>query len=364
MLRIHRKLQQGDFPSCTSLAREIECSAKTVQRDLDYLRDQLGLPLGYDAGRHGWYYAEPVTAFPTVATTEGEILALFVAEKALAQYRGTPFEKPLATALGKLSAAMDGAVSLDLGALGTVLSFRHTGVAVTDLAVFQQITHALIDRREIAFAYRKLNAKRAEKRHVQPLHVTNIDGQWYLFGHDLARRELRTFVLARIHGEVTPGKPFELPENFSLAEHLLHSFGAFGGKGEHRIRLSFDSFAAQLIRERHWHASQQIIEQADGTLELRLRLNSLEEIQRWVLSWGEHVKVLAPNALRERVRAATAAVHRAHVTTAPGPSSDDPAWLQELREAAQSYQPERLLNLVLSLDQSPEDPAQLQLFHN
>jgi hypothetical protein len=34
-------------------------------------------------------------------------------------------------------------------------------------------------------------------------------------------------------------------------------------------------------------------------LGVRLRLNSLEEVERWVLSWGTHAKVDVPLVLRE-----------------------------------------------------------------
>jgi len=34
----------------------------------------------------------------------------------------------------------------------------------------------------------------------------------------------------------------------------------------------------------------------------------LEEIERWVLGWGSHAKVIGPAALRERVRTMAAKV--------------------------------------------------------
>lgn len=55
------------------------------------MRDQLGLPVEYDAQIYAWRYAHPVKSFPTVQVSEGELLALLVAQKALDQYRGTPF---------------------------------------------------------------------------------------------------------------------------------------------------------------------------------------------------------------------------------------------------------------------------------
>ena len=51
------------------------------------------------------------------------------------------------------------------------------------------------------------------------------------------------------------------------------------------------------VRERIWHPSQKIQELADGGLELTLQLSSLHEIEPWVLSWGEHVRVVGPAEL-------------------------------------------------------------------
>jgi proteasome accessory factor B len=67
--------------------------------------------------------------------------------------------------------------------------------------------------------------------------------------------------------------------------------------------VRFDAFASQLVRERFWHSSQTMAERRDGTVELTLRLGSLEEVERWILGWGEHAEVLSPAALRRRIAA-------------------------------------------------------------
>ena len=53
---------------------------------------------------------------------------------------------------------------------------------------------------------------------------------------------------------------------------------------------------------RKWHASQEITELPKRQLRLRLRLNSIEEAERWVLSWGKHATVVRPQALANRLR--------------------------------------------------------------
>ena len=69
-----------------------------------------------------------------------------------------------------------------------------------------------------------------------------------------------------------------------------------------QIVLRFSGRAAQLVRERNWHSSQQIQQLADGNLELSLTLNSLDEIVRWILSWRKDCEVVSPANLRREVR--------------------------------------------------------------
>src|SRR6266705_6516971 len=102
IMRIHEGLKARAFPNCRKLADEFEVSSKTIQRDIEFMRDRLGLPIEYDQLHFGFVYTEPVTSFPSIQVSEGEIVALFVAQKALQQYRGTPFEAPLRAAFRKI----------------------------------------------------------------------------------------------------------------------------------------------------------------------------------------------------------------------------------------------------------------------
>ncbi len=114
MLRIHQSLQSGKFPNASTLARKIEVSTKSIHRDIEFMRDRLGLPIEYDSSRTGYRYTEEVSAFPNIQITEGELFALIVAEKALQQYRGTSFEKPLLSAIKKMEQSLPETISLNL----------------------------------------------------------------------------------------------------------------------------------------------------------------------------------------------------------------------------------------------------------
>ena len=64
----------------------------------------------------------------------------------------------------------------------------------------------------------------------------------------------------------------------------------------------------RLASELQWHPSQKMRPLADGELELSMDLGSLEEIERWVLSWGEHATVLEPADLKRRIQRAAEAI--------------------------------------------------------
>jgi len=292
MLRIHQALQSGKNPNASTLARELEVSTKSIHRDIEFMRDRLDLPIEYDANRFGYHYTEEVSAFPTVQITEGELFALIVAEKALQQYRGTNFEKPLLSAIRKMEQSLPDIISLNLAE------------PILNLEIFDALAKATSQRQQIELSYRKPGRQQTESRFVDPYHLANINGEWFLFAYDHARQDIRTFVPARIRAIKRTGRTFARPQTFSLEKRLRDSFGVHSGEGHYDVVLRFNTRVADYIREKKWHESQRLRELKDGGVELRLKLSSLQEIERWVLSWGGDASVVKPSQLAEAVRRA------------------------------------------------------------
>lgn len=304
MMRIHHEIASGSYPNASTMARELEVSSKSIQRDLEFMRDRLNLPLEYDGSRFGYYYTEPVSSFPTLQITEGELVALLIAEKALEQYRGTNFEKPLVSALKKMAAQLPDTVSFNIAEWDQTISFRTSAEPLLNLEIFDALAKATAARKQLRFNYRKPGQTKPEARLVDPYHLANINGEWFLFAFDHARKDIRTFVPARISGVEPTGKSFARPAKFSLEKRLHDSFGVVSGEGEFNVVIRFDEFAAGYIREKRWHPSQQLRELKGGGAELRMKLSSLAEVQRWVLSWGGHAKVISPKELAVSVHEA------------------------------------------------------------
>jgi predicted DNA-binding transcriptional regulator YafY len=304
MLRIHQAIQSGSYPTATRLAADLEVSTKSVHRDLEFMRDRLRLPLEFDRARFGYHYTEEVSAFPSVQITEGELFALIVAEKALQQYRGTSFERPLLSAIKKMEQSLPDTISLDLHEVERTISFRTRAEPILDLRIFDALAKATAARRQLELAYRKPGQLEPELRVVDPYHLANINGEWFLFAFDHLRQDIRTFVPARIKSARPTGKTFARSQSFSLEKRLRDSFGVRSGEGAYQVVLRFTAAVADYIREKRWHDSQELRELKDGGVELRLKLSSLGEIERWVLGWGGNAVVLQPPELAASVKQA------------------------------------------------------------
>jgi proteasome accessory factor B len=301
MLRIHQALQSGRYPNASSLARELEVSSKSIHRDIEFMRDRLELPIEYHPGRFGYGYTAEVSAFPTVQITEGELFALVLAEKALQQYRGTNFEKPLLSAIKKLEQSLPDTISLNLAELEQTISFRTRAEPVLDLKIFDTLARATARRQEIELDYRKPGSRETERRTIDPYHLANINGEWYLFALDHLRNDFRTFVPARIRSVKLTGRTFERTRRFSLEQRLRDSFGVHSGQGRYEVVIRFAARVADYVREKKWHESQRLKELPGGAVELRLRLSSLMEVERWVLGWGGDAHVIRPVELKSAV---------------------------------------------------------------
>ena len=311
-MRIHQRLQSREFPNAATLARQLEVSTKSVHRDLEFMRDRLELPLEWDPQRRGYRYTQEVSGFPTLQITEGELFALLVAEKALQQYRGTSFERPLLSAFKKIADSLPETISLNLTEWEQTISFRTSATPLLNLETFDSLARATARHEQVKLSYRKPGQSTTEERTVDPYHLANINGEWFLFAFDHSRKDVRTFVPARIKAVQLTGHGFKPPRKFSLDQRLRDSFGVHSGHGDFEIRIQFSEFAADYVREKRWHPSQQLTELPDGKLELKVRLSGLVEIQRWILSWGGEAEVLSPPELAERVRNAAQRLLKVH----------------------------------------------------
>jgi predicted DNA-binding transcriptional regulator YafY len=266
IVAIDRAIRSGVHPNAVSIAEQLEVAPRTVQRDIEFMRDSLGAPLTFSRRHNGYEYSDSSFQLPYFKLTEGELVALFVAEQALRQYRGTPYEADLARAFKKLAASLPDEITIDLSAVGQTHSFRTSATTLHDLETFRRLAAATVGREQLRLTYWTASRDAVTRRVVDPYHLANVDGDWYLIAYCHLREDVRMFSPARIRKLELTGETFTPPAEFSIARYLDGAFRVIrdSGASGFEVRLRFTPGAAKYIREKVWHPTQTLIERPDA----------------------------------------------------------------------------------------------------
>jgi predicted DNA-binding transcriptional regulator YafY len=300
-MELDRLIKEKQYPNCLTFSNKWGVSQKTTQRDIDFLRDQCGAPIAYDRDRKGFYYEDATWMLPSVFLSEGELLAVLLASRALEQYRGTPVAKQVSQVFDKLAGLLPDKVTLKPELLYSRFTFKGVSAKPVDADIWATVVNGLLSQRSIRLRYRTFEAGSADKNkesRVNPYHIANLQGEWYLLGVHSGHTDIRQFSMARIEKASLTADQFMMPADFDPEKLLSGTFGRYVGDGKTQtVRLLFPKDVASWVTEREWHPSQLIKTRRTGEIELSFPATGMFEVMRWVLSWGRNVKVLAPPEL-------------------------------------------------------------------
>ena len=159
-----------------------------------------------------------------------------------------------------------------------------------------KLNEAIRSKHSIEMEYYSASSGQTNTRTVDPYHLHNIHGDWYLIAYCHTRREPRDFLTSRIKAHKRLLSTFQVAPDFSLNTYLETGFLAERATEPENIVIKFDEYQARWIRERQWHFSQKIEELPSGELILRLRVGGLGEVKRWIMSYGSHAESSNPKA--------------------------------------------------------------------
>jgi predicted DNA-binding transcriptional regulator YafY len=177
--------------SAAWLARRFEVSARTIERDLDALRES-GVPVWAEPGRTGGYGLDRDRTLPPLALTAEEALAVTVALRSL---EGSPFGEAATGAARKVLAGLPADVRDAEERLAARL--LQVGPAFPPSAHGGTIVAAVAQRRVLQIRYVDARGA-ATEREVEPLSLLRGPAGWYLVAWCRLRRAVRGFLLERI----------------------------------------------------------------------------------------------------------------------------------------------------------------------
>ncbi len=193
-------------------------------------------------------------------------------------------------------------MQLSVSELISHYSVRSGAVAKTSIDLLLAIQRAIQYHHPVEVVYFTASRGKQTQRVWHPYHIFNIHGDWQVIAFDLYRQDVRQFALQRVREwRILEKETFDIDPGFSADQYFDKSFESEHGYEAVDVTLRFDAHQAPYIRERTWHPSQEIEAQDDGGIVMRFTTGAIGEVKRWIMRYGRHVRVLAPESLKQSI---------------------------------------------------------------
>jgi predicted DNA-binding transcriptional regulator YafY len=311
--RIELLIRSRGCVSFDALQAELEVSRATLHRDLAYLRDRMDAPIVHDRDRDGYCLraqtgdvAQASHQLPGVWFSEPEIHALLTMHQLIQGLdEGGVLARHLQPLLDKLG-GMLGASEAEARTLGERVRIAGTARRPVASRWFERVGDALRRRRRLQLRYLTRRSGQTGEREVSPQRLVHYRHTWYLDAWCHRSDGLRRFALDAVEHAVVTDRPARELAPSRVAAALDGGYGIFAGGRPRWARLRFAAEAAAWVSREEWHPAQRTRWLADGRYEMRLPFSDPTELAMDVMRHGDQVEVLAPAALRARVRAGLA----------------------------------------------------------
>ena len=309
LLQIDEEIRSGKFPNATSLSKKIEVSSRTIQRDIEYMRDMYNAPIEFDAYKNGYYYTEENFYIKSVPLSEGELFSVALFDQLLEQYRNTPLENDLRSVFKKIEMSLPNKITLDSSFLQNQTTFIPDQMGTINPENFSKIFSALKNRHVLDFEYRPLQKTTWMTRRINPLHAVCQKGNWYVMGFCHDKKDIRVFNFSRMQNVTESKEKFDIPEDFNPDKYFDKEIGIWlSATKKYTVELLISAEIGTFALERSWNKNQKIEQREDGSVWVSFETTQLPEVKRWVLGQGKTVKVLGPDELITQVKEEVAVV--------------------------------------------------------
>lgn len=283
-----------------AIGEELECSERTIYRDLEVL-EFAGVPWYFDE-HEKCYRVRPDYRFPVLGLTNDELLGQALATSAT-KSPGLDVNQGAAPTTRKLAAASTEQSQ-------QLLSDAMTLVTVLDLKLADHSRHhdaiktvqlALMRSKQLVGTYESPYEGTPVRLKLHPYRLCLIKNAWYVVGRPAEESTPRTYRVTRFKTLRMLDEPAAIPNDFNLQGYFGNAWAVFRGDRSHAVEIWFTPEAAKIVTETVWHSTQRFTRQKDGSATLHFRVDGLDEIANWILSWTGRCEVLQPPELRQMI---------------------------------------------------------------
>ncbi|MBK6715125.1 MAG: WYL domain-containing protein [Burkholderiales bacterium] len=322
----HRRYASAPELTQALADRGFAVNLRSVQRDLQMLREHLPLELRDDSKPHGWRWKSTSGDGITGMSAPEALMVALVEQHLQAALPASlldsfvPVFEQARQRLGRLGPQSgtlrwpDKVRAISPGLVAQAPAVRRS--------VRRSLSEALLADRQIDARYAPGSTGQPAHYRLHPLGLVLRGAVGYLVATQGSGGPPGFYALHRFQQVELRPEPVQHPQGLTLEAALSRSQGQFGLPPEApqvALRLACDAVLAGLLTETPLAPDQHMQPMADGRFEVQATVPNSWELRWWILGRAAAVEVLAPAELRDEVAASlTAAAAR----YAPGPSAD------------------------------------------
>jgi predicted DNA-binding transcriptional regulator YafY len=246
-------------------------SQRSLQRDINDIRNLFGIDIRNDKKRNVYYIVEDDETDPTN-------IRLLESYEMMDALRTTKNYMPYVYFESRKPAGMEN---------------------------FYILLRAAKEHKTLRFKYQKYYEQNIDTKTVHPYAIKESRGRWYLVARDLKDEKVKTFGLDRISTPIELLRPFKggVPDidiNFRYCFGIINPVDILPEK----VSLLFTHDQGQYIQTYPLHHSQQLISEdtSSGEMTFELQIKITYDFIMELLSFSEDLEVLRPKSLAIQIK--------------------------------------------------------------
>ena len=275
-------LMQKRKITAKELADRFEVSTRTIYRDIEIL-SRANIPVYSIKGKDGGIGILEEYVLNKAILSEEEQNQILFALQGMIQVKGQN-EKDILEKLSILfNKKLNDWIKID---------FSNWGKDNEQENRFDIIKSAILNKKLIEFTYYNSNGEES-KRIVEPLQIWFKDKSWYLISYCKQKEDYRIFKITRIRKIKILEEHFER-ELLKVQKEEKCNFKS--------ILLELEISKKMAYRVYDEFENSQISKKENGNFIVKVEYPENEWIYGYILSFGEHIKVLSPNSVKNIIK--------------------------------------------------------------
>lgn len=301
VIQLLTALQSGQSYSAEDLSGILKISTRMVFRDLNELR-KVGVPCSFNNKDRG-YRIDPDFFFSTPGLESNEALGLLLLAHKARNHIRFPFKESMLHAALKIESELPEKTKQFCRNALKKIYIKADPQETLDLLdkKFSQFLEAILNKRIITIKYISPSENECIESNFCPYHLMYNDYAWYVIGKMEVKNEVCVLKLNHISEFRILNKGFLEDASFDISDFIGRAWSMKPEGRLYNVKLKFLPEAAHSVANVQWHSTQKVTFNDDGSMIMEFRVDGLNEITWWILSYGDKVQVLAPDVLRVKI---------------------------------------------------------------